>query len=739
MDVARQRALLELHLAAPFPPSAAADLLPVLAAVDLPQGEYLLRQGDASEDVFLLIAGRLRVEVQGADGALTEAGEILPGEVVGEMALLTGQPRTASVVAVERCELARLSRTDFERVAPRHPDALALFLHRLLPRLKRTQIIRVLTELFGEMDATAIEDFLVRLEWCELVGGDTLFREGERSDDVYIVVNGRLRSTVRDPLLRGGERVIEEVGRGSAVGELALLTGETRAATTTAVRDTDLLRLTKADFDALLDRHPRAMLQVARASARRLRTSVAGKPAFVEPATFVLLGASPDVPLHDVARALVARLSQKGPVACHGSATVDHQLGRPGIAQVRIDDAIHEAIVSWLAAIEREHRYVVLVADTEFTPWTQRCLRQADRVLIVGRAAADPAPGRLEHALAAMKLPVRCELVLLHDAGVSRPERSLAWLAPREVAAHHHLRLGNLRDEARLARRVSGQAVALVLGGGGARGFAHIGVLRALAESGVDIDMVGGTSIGSVIAAACAFGLTTDEQTELARSFASRSKLMDRTLPIVAMMKGEKLVRLYRMVFGDTAIEDLWTPFFAVSSGLSRAEVVVHERGPLWHAVRGSTAVPAIFPPLVADDGEVLVDGNVMNNMPLDIMREQVAGGTLIGVNPMPIEPRMRAYKCGPSVSGWRALLGRWGLGPVRAPSLFGAVMRATEINSANRMRQGAFRGLADLLIEPPLGEYPILEYGRYAPIIETGYRAGREALEGWHPALRAQ
>ena len=220
----------------------------------------------------------------------------------------------------------------------------------------------------------------------------------------------------------------------------------------------------------------------------------------------------------------------------------------------------------------------------------------------------------------------------------------------------------------------------------------------------------------------------------LAEAFASPKQLLDRTLPVVAMMAGGKVTAVYRQVFGELLIEDLWLPCFVVSSGLSRAAAVVHQRGPVWRAVRASTAIPAIFPPLLGDDGEVLIDGGVMNNMPLDVMRELCEGGTVIGVNPMPAQDKMKAYHFGPSLSGWRALLGRLRLFGVRtrAPSILGSVMRATEINSANRMRQPSFRALADLLLEPPVEGFPILAFDKYAPIIDIGYgRPARRSRRG--------
>jgi predicted acylesterase/phospholipase RssA len=154
--------------------------------------------------------------------------------------------------------------------------------------------------------------------------------------------------------------------------------------------------------------------------------------------------------------------------------------------------------------------------------------------------------------------------------------------------------------------------------------------------------------------------------------------------------------------------------------------------------VRASTALPAIFPPLLDEDGEVLVDGCVMNNMPLDVMRAQCEGGTVLGVNPMPTRDKEKSYSFGPSIPGWRALLARFGImsAGMRAPLIIGSVMRATEINSANRMRQLPFRALADVLIEPALEAYAILAFDRFAPIIDIGYSASRERIAAWQAAV---
>jgi hypothetical protein len=341
----------------------------------------------------------------------------------------------------------------------------------------------------------------------------------------------------------------------------------------------------------------------------------------------VVVPAGPSAPFRETSRALAAALGGEPGVAEVARADVDRALGRPGAALADGADATHDAVVAWLSACERAHRHVVLEADDAWTPWTQRCLRQADRVLVVARAGDDPAPGLVERAMREAGVRARVELVLVHDDACARPTATARWLAGRDVATHHPpAPRPRGRTSRGLARRVSGPRGGPRAGGGGARGFAHIGMLRALAEDGVEIDAIGGTSIGALIAGAHAHGLGVDAMIAIARDFASPKKLLDRTLPLASLMAARKVTALYQHLFGDVHVEDLWTPLFAVSSSLSRARAVVHRSGPLWRGVRASTAIPAIFPPMLADDGDVLVDGNVMNNMPLDVMRDFCGG-----------------------------------------------------------------------------------------------------------------
>jgi predicted acylesterase/phospholipase RssA/CRP-like cAMP-binding protein len=697
----------------------------------LPVGATLFVQGSPSDSLYLIERGRLGVRMQQPDGTSTDLDELNAGVSVGEMGLLTGQPRVATVYAQEESVLLQLSRESFERLTESYPDLMRRVLRDSEPRMFRTQLADALTALFGALEKDALHELQEAVDWMHLHPGEVLFDAGDVGDACYIVINGRLRATTTDS--SGTRQTLGEICRGECVGELALLTGEPRIAAVHAVRETDLVRLSRDLFHRLVDQSPRAMLQIARLIARRAQRPPTHTMPQNASITFALIPASFDVPLESLAQDLANALTTHGPTLLLDAARLDEALHKPGAAQTLDDDPTSVALLGWLGQHEAAYRYVVFVADRDWSEWTRRCIRQADRLLIVGQASADPSPGTIECALAETDVYARSELLLLHPADTERPHGTSRWLAQRQVVTHHHVRMGHRQDLGRLARRLTGNAVGLVLGGGGARGFVHNGALRALAEAGIEIDMIGGTSMGALVGAAYAFGYDVQGMQKLAGMFASRKQLVDLTLPLVSFAATAKVTRLYQQLFGEVQIEDLWIPFFCIASSLSNAVPVRYDRGVLWSSVRASSAIPGIFAPVLSEAGDVLVDGGVMNNFPIDVMRKDLEAGVVIGVSAFPLQDKKRNYSFGPSISGWRVLAGRLGLASrVRAPSLFGSMMRTTELSSAYNSRRPSFRSFADLIIQPPVEQFRVLDFDSYEAIIEMGYHAAREQIAAW-------
>jgi len=716
-------------------PEADRDAIDALVSiVAVPAGDVVFRRGDPGDALFVVRSGRFRVTGATPSGAEVTLGEIGPNDWTGEMAVLTGQPRSATLSAIEDGELARLPRSGFEELSRRYPEVASRLTAAIGPRLRRAQLLRVWEELFGITEPAAFRELEEVAEWIRVPAGETLIRQGEASDAMYVVVTGRLRTVVR--VADGRETAVREVGAFSTVGELGLLTELPRSATVLAARDSEVLRLGREPFRRFALRHPEALLKVASIVAARQMTGPAPRErrAAGEPAsggmTIALLLLTPGPATEAAARALAASLGALGETLALDAAGLDERHGRRGAAETPLSGPLGLAVDVSLRELEDRTRYLLLDPGPGWTAWTERCLRRADRIVLFADASASSEPGAVERRLAALALPVRKELVLVHSPETSEPSGAAAWLDRRDLADHHHVRPGSRRDEERLARRLAGRGVGLVLGGGGARGISHIGVIRALEEAGVPVDVVGGASMGAVISAGYALHGSSGSLASLAETFASPGNIYDRTLPLVSLMSGTKVLRLMRALYGDRAVEDLWTPFFSISTNLTRARIDVDARGPLWRAVRKSMSIPGVFPPII-EDGDVVVDGGVVDNFPVERMATRADVGTVIGVNVAPAVDKVKPYRFGPSLSGWAVLRGRvlpWAK-KLRAPSLVGSLLRTQEINSVMAIRSGL--RFVDLLVEPPVDHVRMNEYNRHAELIAAGYDAGRRALEG--------
>jgi predicted acylesterase/phospholipase RssA/CRP-like cAMP-binding protein len=706
-----------------------------LEPIDLHAGQTLFACGDPRDAAFLILDGRIEVTEPGLPGAAPQVRVLRAGEGVGEIGVAARGPHTGTARALDDARVARLGRIAFESLCEKYPEPMSRLADFITPVTHETLLARVICDLLGERDAAQLAALLAEVECVELKRGDVLVREGEDADRMFVVVSGRLRIVARDA--EGKETIIDEIGRGDTAGERSLLTGDRCAVTVYALRDSAVGVITRPMFENLKHQYPEVMTRLTQITLRRVQRQAARPGAFavtgaVSLAVLPVGGPRGSVPLAAFAEHLAAAISGSGGSALHlSSARLDGLLGTPGLAQVGAAHAAEPRLADWLQRQEQSCDYVIYEADEGWSPWTERCLRMADRVLMVGQGASAPVTTDLDEPLARHTDSTTTELVLLQPDHAARPWGTAAWLARYSAANHHHVRLGRPADFDSFVRRVTGRGLGLVLGGGGARGFAHIGVFRALAECGVTVDLVGGTSMGAVLSATFAMGLDYDDTMQLARQLASPLKLFDPTVPVVSFFASGKVTRVLERIYGDTQIEDLWMPCFCVSSNLTHAVAMVHRRGPLWQAVRASMAMPGIFSPILAE-GDLLVDGCVLNNLPIDVMRRLNYDGPIIAVNVFPDVDLLRDYHFGSSVSGWRALVSK--LNPLQrdggAPLIFESLVRVLALNDVHQAKTK--RGLADIYIRPAVEKYNILDFGAYARIAAMGYRSAMQALEEW-------
>jgi predicted acylesterase/phospholipase RssA/CRP-like cAMP-binding protein len=573
-----------------------------------------------------------------------------------------------------------------------------------------------------------------QLEWLHLSNGDVLFRQGDAPDGMYIVVNGLLRITVTTPT--GKDEVLGEIGRGETVGEFALMTDEVRTATIYVARETNVVRITPPVFKRLVRRYPELMGKIAGGIVKRqqrilepiLKGIKRPSPAAL---TMALLPASSTVDTSRFAQELASALALHGPARALSSQQFDEAYGQPGASQSEPDDAANPAIVAWMAELEASNKYLLYVAGFAPSAWTRRCIGQADRVLIIADPRGDPAPGAAERMLEQLEVPVRTELVLWHPTGTKRPQGTSAWLDVRQVHTHHHLRRGDQGHMARLARRLTGNAIALAFSGGGARGWAHAGVHRAMEELNIPVDYVGGTSMGAVMGGTLHLSESNAELMRRAARFSHPKVLFDYTLPFTSLMASHKMTRFTQDMYGDLLIEDHWHSFFCVACNLRTAESVVFQRGLLWRAVRASLATPGVWTP-VMEDGDLLVDGGVMDNFPVRLLADLSESERIIGVQVNPERETRQHYDLDTGISGWHILHRRINpfLKPLRSPPIIGIIMRALQVGTVRRSKTA--ETLVDLLITPDVKHFGFLDFAEHEAIAQIGYEAALEPLRKW-------
>ena len=587
----------------------------------------------------------------------------------------------------------------------------------------------------GELEPAALALLADKLQWVELAAGATLMNQGEPGDSMYISVSGRLRAYVRDE--DGVEHLVREMARGQVIGEMSLYMDSPRTASVVAIRDSVLVRLDKADFHQLLASSAQVSIALTRQLIQRLQHTQS-RSELARPVTMALLPVSAGVELSKFTHELAHQLQSKGSVCIVTAEQLDQALGEPGLA--RSNQASTEQqrrMALHLDELEARHDYVLLVGDDTPTAWSERCSRRSDEMLLLAQAAEPPLLHPTETQFL-MQRPGRAEaaeiLVLLHPENQHCPSGTEAWLARRPVAEHIHVRPALQRDMARLARLQSRSAVGLVLAGGGARGLAHLGVMRALRERGIDIDWVGGTSIGSVMAALIAMDQPWDAVMATARRSFANSPTGDFNLvPLLSLIGGGRLKRVVmramaELLQSEPGIEDLWKNCFCVSSNYSRASELVIKRGPLLRSLLSSIAIPGALPPVLID-GDLVCDGGTFNNFPVDVMRAQRGVGRVIGVDLSAGKRRPFEHQ---EVPGPWALL-RDRLRPRKArryrfPSLVAYLMNVTILYSTSRQREA--RKLCDVYFNPPLLRVGMLQWSSFDRIVEQGYRHALEVLD---------
>ncbi|XP_061554413.1 patatin-like phospholipase domain-containing protein 7a isoform X2 [Phycodurus eques] len=721
-------------------------------------GSVVARQGDQEVSIQFVISGLLHVYQRMIDREEdTRLFVTHPGELVGQLAVLTGEPLIFTVRAQRDCSFLSISKTHFYEIMRVEPKVVLNVAHTVVRRM--SSFVRQI-------------DFA--LDWMAVEAGRAVYRQGEKSDSTFIVLSGRLRSVIMKE--DGKKELIGEYGRGDLIGVVEALTHQNRATTVHAVRDSELAKLPEGALSSIKRKFPQVVTRLIHLLGQKILQQVnlpltgrslvlhtpgskwdAGNQAS-NLSTVTVLPVSEEVPLTAFTLELQHALLAIGPTLLLTSDIIKQRLGAAAL------DSVHEyRLSSWLGQQEDIHRIVLYQTDYTLTPWTQRCIRQADSIIIVGLGEQHPAVGELERMLEGSAVRAQKQLVLLHKEDGPPPKGTVEWLNMRSwISRHLHLscprRVFSKRslpkllelyqrvfekpadrhsDFSRLARVLTGNAIALVLGGGGARGCSQVGILRALCEAGIPVDLIGGTSIGSLLGALYAEDRSHSRMRMRAREWAMEmtsvfKKVLDLTYPVTSMFSGAAFNSGISNVFKSKQIEDLWIPYFNITADISASAMRVHTDGSLWRYVRASMSLSGYLPPLCdPKDGHLLMDGGYINNLPADVARSM--GAKVVIAIDVGSRDETNLTNYGDSLSGWWLLWKR--LNPlaekVKVLNMAEIQTRLAYVCCVRHLESVKNSDYCEY-IRPPIDRYRTLEFGKFDEIAEVGYQHGKTVFDVW-------
>ncbi|CAH8449394.1 unnamed protein product [Schistosoma rodhaini] len=759
----------------------------------------LSRECEMQLEMYYVIFGELRAFQSTNDGPNNDVITMFkcgPGKAVGLLGLITGEPNIYGIQATTKTIVAVLSRETFYSVVRQYPKALFSVTHIISSHL---------SPLFHQLDFA--------MEWLSVKSGKALYKKGDVSNHVYVVLSGRLRQV--DNMPDGGHRIVSELGRGDLVGFLEVISQQPRISTVMAIRDSELAQIPSHLLHHLKNKFPQVLTRIIQLLSDKLlgnlttsssTASQLGMPllhmtstnslvtgglgyttggnskldvlysplnsgVMTNLRTIAVLPTTTDINAEAFTLELQHSMSSMGSSVRLTSDIVLKRLG-----SCAFDSVNQYRLSTWLSHQEDSHRIVFFVCDCQrVSAWNRICIRQADCILVLALHSSDPArPSPIEMVLKNDPTKVAKVLILMYPLDTDYPEsgKTAVWLNARPwISQHYHIRCeprvfiprsksnlinfytkvfarekpNPLSDFSRLARYLVGEAVGLVLGGGGARGCSHVGLIRAFQEAGIPIDLVGGTSIGSFMGALWADETRVAQFTQRARDFTNCfnsiwKKIKDFTYPAVSIFSGKELNRQLQSIFHDRQIEDFWLPFFCVTTDITNCKMRIHTQGSVWRYIRGAITFPPLDPPICDPyDGALLADGSFLNNVPADVM--VCFGAKTIFANDVGSAVETELTNYGDHLSGWYLLYNRYfrvGTPVLRIPSLTEIQARLAYISCVRQLEYIKASGIC-FYLRPPIDKYLTLQFSAFDEINNVGYDYIKHVLNTWHEEGRLQ
>lgn len=569
----------------------------------------------------------------------------------------------------------------------------------------------------------------------QLDNQEILMRKGDEADCLYIVYSGRLAAFTDND--NWEKSIVGYIRHSEVIGELALISNLPRQSGVIALRKSFLLKIPNHIIKEFMLSEPQLTLKISALITERMNRMLVGKPTvnfgnLQIIAVFSAGQSTIDQAFIDTFLPEIKRLRDCIELDKNSfDKSMSEQLS---FLKNELNQNLNRS--RFLAKIENEHPLIILHCDESLSDWTLFCLNNADSFFYIAEENADRSLNVIEQYIEKKQnffSQMDKKLVCIHPAPNIFIKNTSSWLNERKISSIHHLCLADAKTLQRFARILTNKSIALILSGGGLLGMAHIGVIRALRESGIEIDAIAGVSCGALISALYALyrddTLVANKIDHLIKR-RKKFRFLMWQIPIISLLKPYYSKKIFYELFQDFQIEDLWIPFCCVACNLSTTEDASFDRGSLADAVLASNSLPGILSPMLIN-GELFVDGGVINTMPVDVMKERL-GGITIAVNvsqkrEIEVDSHYQRFP-----STWDIILN--GINPFKrgshVPLIHEIIGRTIIIGNKRKLAQ--VKAMTDYLIEPDFNPLGRINHQKIGQLIELGYQQALTAIKSW-------
>uniref|UniRef100_A0A8C7XBS8 Patatin-like phospholipase domain-containing protein 7 n=1 Tax=Oryzias sinensis TaxID=183150 RepID=A0A8C7XBS8_9TELE len=743
-----------------------------MVLIELQEGEVLFKPGDDDDSIYVVQDGRLELYIQENDGTEPVVKDVLPGDSVHSLLsildIITGYPapyKTVSARAATRSIILRLPASAFESVFKKYPETLVRVIQIIMVRLQRVTFLALhnylglTTELFNP-ESQAVPLSNLNSVMMEASSGKLTRRLHFQED----LASGASESSGEQGLTHACLPVFQmyilkkNVTMQHTPSEVFHYTdsgGQSDAIHLS--KSNTILQAAKKDLQGIIQLQDPGLLE-RRVTLHHVKAgSVIARQGDQEVSIQFVISGLLHVYQRMIDREEDTRLFVTHPGELVGQLAV--LTGEPLIFTVRAQRDCSFLSISKTHFYERLCMYVMVIPKNRSSLMEESGYPLA---AYLGRNCTI-LKNLLERMLEGSAVRAQKQLVLLHREDGPPPQGTVEWLNMRSwISRHLHLscprRVFSKRslpkllelyqrvfekpadrhsDFSRLARVLTGNAIALILGGGGARGCSQVGIMRALSEAGIPVDLIGGTSIGSLMGALYAEDRSHSRMRVRAREWAMEmtsvyKKFLDLTYPVTSMFSGSSFNSSINNVFKSKQIEDLWIPYFNITTDITASAMRVHTDGSLWRYVRASMTLSGYLPPLCdPKDGHLLMDGGYINNLPADVARSM--GAKVVIAIDVGSRDETNLTNYGDSLSGWWLLWKRFNplAEKVKVLNMAEIQTRLAYVCCVRHLESVKNSDYCEY-IRPPIDRYRTLEFGKFDEIAEVGYQHGKTVFDVW-------